>query len=146
MQSSAGNVGGSRGGLPTTVVQSVVPAEESEMLISDSTKSGDKAKLISGGTEVHLSERPMGRKATRRAAMYEDAEIVRARRNELFERQLKVDEKNAESLKEIAEMMLEFNAARKWSEEETVTQTADQPELQNRAKRIRTSRTMRYII
>jgi hypothetical protein len=60
MQSSAGNVGGSRGGFPQTPVPSVVPAEESERLISDSSKSGDKAKFISSGTEVHLSERPVG--------------------------------------------------------------------------------------
>jgi hypothetical protein len=55
---------------------------------------------------------------------------------------LKVDEKNAQSLKEIAEMMREFNASRKWSEVEAVT--VDQPEVQNRA--IRTSRTMKSIM
>jgi hypothetical protein len=99
MQSSAGIVGGSHCGFPQTPVQSVVLAEESEIRISDSSKSGDRTKLISSGTEIHLSERPMGRKAAKRAVKYEDEEIVRARRNQLFERQLTVDEKNAESLK-----------------------------------------------
>jgi hypothetical protein len=41
-------------------------------------------------------------------------------------------------------MMREFNASRKWSEVEAVT--VDKPELQNRAKRIRTSPTMKSIM